>query len=142
MSEISIKDFFTREAANEGIEIPLSLPDGTKTDHWIRIRSVDSDEFRKRDMDLRRELFANTKSEASQIDKKVEMFKPRLLASLICGWSFDLELSEENKIQLIIEAPQIADKIDSLCEKRALFVKKKLPNSAESQESTSSSTDR
>jgi hypothetical protein len=38
--------FYTRQKANEGIQLPLFLPDGTKTDHWIRIRGIDSDAFR------------------------------------------------------------------------------------------------
>lgn len=35
---LPMESFFTRENANEGIELPLLLPDGTKTEHWLRIR--------------------------------------------------------------------------------------------------------
>lgn len=39
---LPMESFFTRENANEGIELPLLLPDGTKTEHWLRIRGVDA----------------------------------------------------------------------------------------------------
>jgi hypothetical protein len=45
-SILNMDAFYTRQKANEGIQLPLFLPDGTKTDHWIRIRGIDSDAFR------------------------------------------------------------------------------------------------
>ena len=35
--------FFTRGVANEGVQLPLYLPTGEKSEHWVRILGVDSD---------------------------------------------------------------------------------------------------
>jgi len=51
---VSMEAFFTREKANEGIEVPLYLPSGEKSEHWLRIRGVDSDHFRLAEADSRR----------------------------------------------------------------------------------------
>ena len=42
----SMDAFFTRGKANEGVQLPLYLPDGSKSEHWVRILGVDSDIFR------------------------------------------------------------------------------------------------
>ena len=51
-----MESFSTRENANEGIELPLLLPDGTKTEHWLRIRGVDADGFRKAEARSKRKM--------------------------------------------------------------------------------------
>ena len=53
---LPMESFFTRENANEGIELPLLLPDGTKTEHWLRIRGVDADGFRKAEARSKRKM--------------------------------------------------------------------------------------
>ena len=42
-----MQEFFTRGIANEGVKLPLSYPDGTLSEHWITVRGIDSDEFRR-----------------------------------------------------------------------------------------------
>ena len=54
---LGMEAFFTRERANEGVEVPLYTPDGTKSQHWIRIRGVDSDAFREAEANSKRDAF-------------------------------------------------------------------------------------
>ena len=37
---ITMEDFFTREKSNEGIIVPLGLPDGTPTEHGLRYEEL------------------------------------------------------------------------------------------------------
>lgn len=49
--------FHTRSVANEGVELPLYTPTGEKTDEWLRVRGIDSDEFRSAEADAKRDAF-------------------------------------------------------------------------------------
>lgn len=121
-----MQEFFTRQSANEGIKLELSLPDGKPSDHWIRIRGVDSDEFRKADTTVKRKAL-----EVSQITNEIERqekfgdLSRELLASLFIDWSFEEELTIDNVMRLLKEAPQIADTVNKLSAKRSAFVTKK-----------------
>ena len=55
--------FHTRAAANEGIKLPLTLPDGTATEEWLQIRSIDSDAFRAAEAASNRRLLEAMASE-------------------------------------------------------------------------------
>lgn len=126
--------FFTRQRANEGIELPLDLPDGTPTKHRIRIRGVDSDQFRAANADSRRrlaELVMNReKATVDPADTDNERF--RLLASLVVSWTFELECTPDNVVTLLREAPQLAEQIDRIAAKRSLFFRNGSPTSSPS----------
>lgn len=132
--------FFTRETANEGVKIPLSLPDGSASEHWLVLRSVDSDAFRAEDFRQRRrlsEVFATIEDEEER-DKRIMAMSIELLASTVISWSFEQACTKENVIEFLTNAPHIADAIDTITTKRALFTKKKqtdLESSSESKES-------
>ena len=46
--------FFTRGVANEGLQLPLYLPNGEKSEHWVRVLGVDSDSFRAAEAESKR----------------------------------------------------------------------------------------
>lgn len=117
-----IDDFFTRQRANEGIVLPLALPDGTPTEHTITIFGVDSDSFRKAESELKHQamdLMGST-DKAAKEDLALHG-RARLVASMVKGWSFDLPCTRDNVIRLLEEAPQIMDAIDSLASNRRRF---------------------
>lgn len=118
-----LSDFFTRQRANEGIELPLALPDGTPTAHWIRIRGRDSDAFKQAATDARRRAFELSEESDSVAKLTQAMVSERLntIAALIISWSFSEECNQENILAMLKEAPQIADQIDALATKRSLF---------------------
>lgn len=136
----TIESFFTRQRANEGIKLPLSLPDGSDTDHWIRIRGIDSDAFKAAEAEQRRRVYA-----ASAEDDKAKL--AAVLAdiilentcALVIEWSFtDRPCTPENIKNLLREAPQITDQIDRLASRRALFFTKGSTNSTPSPAPSSS----
>lgn len=136
---LGMEQFFTRQKSNEGVVLPLSLPDGSPTEHWIRIRGVDSDEYRKADARARRKAMeiAQEKDEAKR-DDMIEETKIDVLAALFVDWSFDKPCTAEHVREFLREAPQIAEVVDKSAYRRALFFGKG-SGSSSSSPSTSSS---
>lgn len=133
--------FFTRERANEGIEVPLYTPDGAKTEHWLRIRGVDSDIFREAEANSKRSAFhvASIEDEAERT-KAIQEAKLDLIAALVISWSFDEECTTDNVKTFFRQAPQIADAVDQVASKRSLFFGKGSSGSQDSLKANSSST--
>lgn len=125
-----MQEFFTREKANEGIQVPLWRPDGTKSEHWIRIRGIDSDIFREADAMARREAVGIASVEdPAERSRQIAALKRRLSVSLVVDWSFPEECTKEAVEKFFIEAPQIMDAIDTASGKRALFFASESSNS-------------
>ena len=81
---MKMEAFFTREKANEGTEVPLSHPDGTKTDYHLVIRSQWSDAFQQAKQDAyRQDMEALTKGEAVDSTER----HVTLCAALVAGSS-------------------------------------------------------
>ncbi len=122
-----VKDYFTRESANEGVKIPLVNPrTGNKKEDWIKIRGVDSDEFREANLKNSRRLIDIAKLKTDKAKKEAERKgRIELIASLIISWSFDMPCNDESKIELLTNAPRIADIVDSMSMVDALFIEKK-----------------
>ena len=110
---LPMESFSTRENANEGIELPLLLPDGTKTEHWLRIRGVDADGFRKAEARSKRKMLEiAAEKDLDKRDAEVEDTRLAMLAALVIGWSFDNPCTEAEIKRLFREAPQIAEQVD------------------------------
>lgn len=131
--------FFTRASANEGIEFDLTLPDGTPTEHKIRIRGVDSDAFKAAEAMSKRSILelAAIKDEKVYAER-VQAAQCLLMASLVISWSFEQECTPANVATFLREAPQITEQIDRLAFRRSLFTKASSNNSTPSSEASSS----
>jgi len=119
---MSMKEFYTRSKANEGKKVPLSLPDGSPSEHWLMVRGVDSDEFRRAEAKSKRKAIelAQIKDDKERQDA-IEQEKLELIAVLVAGWSFPEECSRENVVEFLREAPQIGDMVDRIAVSRASF---------------------
>ena len=120
---ITMEQFFTRQRANEGIKLPLSLPDGTATEHHIHIRGIDSDIFKQAEQEGQRRVLElmtdlQDKAKAAQIMAEERL---KVVAALVIGWSFSQSCTPENVLKLLKEAPQICEQVDRLASKRRLF---------------------
>lgn len=121
-SPLPMERFFTRENANEGIKLPLRLPVGTQTEHWLRIRGVDADEFRRAEARSKRKMLEiAAEKDLDKRDAEVEDTRLAMLAALVIGWSFDNPLTEDEIKRLFREAPQIAEQVDRAAYDRARF---------------------
>lgn len=138
---LGMEAFFTRERANEGVEVPLYTPDGTKSQHWIRIRGVDSDAFREAEANSKRDAFRVASIEDTvERAKAIQDAKLNLIAALVISWSFEKECTLENVKEFFRQAPQIADAVDQVASKRALFFGRGSSNSQSSLSQSSDST--
>jgi len=113
--------FFTRDTANEGVRVPLMLPNGEPSGHWMIIYGCDSDHFRAAEVWSRREAtklmgLSETERDLAQMD-----LTHRLRAKLVKAWSFDQECTEENVLAFFRKAPQVGDAIDRIAGNRTLF---------------------
>ena len=138
---MGMEQFYTRDKANEGIKVPLHAPDGTKTEHWLLIRGVDSDEFRRAEAEAQRKLatFAADKDK-SELEKIYDELFSGLRAHLVARWSFDKECTIEAVTELFKNAPQIADMANRIGGNRSLFFASKSSSLKSSPEQNSGST--
>lgn len=138
---LDMEAFFTRAKANEGIEVPLYLPDGTKSEHWLRVRGVDSDHFRLAEAESKREAMRVAMMEDTlERAKAIADAKLTLIAALVISWSFEKECSVENIKEFFRQAPQIADAVDQVASKRTLFFGKGSSSSLSTPKPSSGST--
>lgn len=133
--------FFTRQIANQGTKIALVRPDtGEETEHAVWIHGVDSDAYRKAGTEQNRAWMQLIATEGDKARDKIgtEEDKLKLTASLVFKWTFEKPCTQENVINFLREAPQIADAIDTLSSRRTLFFRKALKDSTPSPEANSS----
>ncbi len=118
----SMNEFFTRDTANEGKRVHLHTPDGERTEHWVLVRSVDSDAYEMAKIQRDRALLD---APDSKDDKAYNAFiretRLNMIASVIAGWSFDEDLTPENIRTFLEKAPQIAREIENLAASRSFF---------------------
>lgn len=141
----SFKKLQTRESANNGASLIVLDAEGNDSGERITVFGVDSDAFRKAERRHRRKLLSFLDGKAG--DKKltespeyvsfVEKAETELQAALIKDWTFEEPCTEENKLQLLQEAPYIARQVDEFAGKRSNFVK---PVPASSSDTSSSSS--
>ncbi|ANO57507.1 hypothetical protein [Vibrio phage vB_VhaS-tm] len=117
-----MQEFFTRQKANEGKKVPLYLPNGEPSEHWIQIRGVDSDQFKEAERAAKRKAieFAqieDTKERAEAV-REAEL---GCIAALVVDWSFDQECTPDNVVNFLREAPQIADMVNRYAANRKSF---------------------
>lgn len=114
--------FFTADAANEGVKLPLTNATGGETDHYLVVLGVDSDVFRRADAKAKRDAFrlAAIEDEEERITA-VTKAQTELVACLVSDWSFDQECTHENVVAFLNKAPQIAAQIDTVAGDRRLF---------------------
>lgn len=130
-----MKEFFTRAGANAGTRIELKLPDGKPSPHWLHVLGADGDVFRQAAVVASREVvraisaFPNGKPSDVELAKIRQEARLRNLAAVITEWSFALPCDEDNKLELLREAPQIADAVDRLISDRSLFTSGSSANS-------------
>ncbi|MGL5525673.1 MAG: phage tail assembly chaperone [Aeromonas veronii] len=117
-----MKEFFTSDRAEEGVELPLITPEGKATEHWLRIRGVDSDVFRLAELEASRAAVeAANKPDPVERDKALLAVKTHLIAALVISWSFEQECTRDNVVTFFTKAPQIASAVDMKAGNRSSF---------------------
>lgn len=135
-----MKEFYTRQTANEGVQLPLYHPDGTLSEHWIKVRGVDSDQFRQAEAKAKRKAveMAQIKDDQERAEA-VRETELECIAVLIADWSFPEPCEFNIVVNFLREAPQIADMVNRFAARRAEFFGKKSKSSATGSKRKSSS---
>ena len=144
-----LEGFATSELSEEGVKIPLIDVEGNPTKHWLKIKSVDSKAFKKAQAVFRKNVL-----EAHELENNDSSFDyskisdketNRLLASLVVDWSFknddgtEYKCNEKSIIELLEQAPVLAQEIDEVSSKRRNFIKRSLSQSENMRLNNSSS---
>jgi hypothetical protein len=136
-----MSQFFTKEAANSGLKVPLVDPMGQKTDHWLEIYGVDSDQFRVNDARARRESARIAAIEdPTERDLAMVDLTRRLTASLVFNWSFDKPCTTEAVTEFFRQAPQVQEAVDFFASRRSFFFAKASATSSATRATNSGST--
>lgn len=102
--EVSIEQFFTADAANEGRILHLTNPDGSDSGQWLRLAGLDSDFYEDAVIDNRQAL----RSEDKQVTKTANR---KIYAACILEWSFSTPLTQGNKEKLLEQSPPVRRQI-------------------------------
>lgn len=128
---ISLEMFKIKSKAEAGLPMPVLLPDGTDSGHTMTVKGIDSDTYRHgRAKNSRRMAEILGTEKPGDLDED-EWFNQQndlkhqadisLLASLVSDWSFPDEFSHEAVLNLLLEAPTIANQVDAFAVNRARF---------------------
>ena len=134
---MGMEQFFTRDKANEGIKLPLFEPTGEPTDHYLIVRGVDSDEFRRSQARLNREVVKVSDLDEKEREARFGVLQTELVASLVSEWSFEDECTPESVKQFLLKAPQIQDAINVFAGRRSYFFAKRSSDSTSTPEVSS-----
>jgi len=135
-----MEQFFTAEAANQGIKVPLVDPAGNRTEHWLQIYGVDSDHFRIADARAKRALAKTASLPEDERDLAVRDLVRALTAELVFAWSFPQECTHANVVEFFRKAPQVQESVDFFASRRAFFTAKSSSNFSPTPPTNSGST--
>jgi|TARA_R110000772_G_scaffold229216_1_gene340061 hypothetical protein len=128
---VGMGSFSIKGRSEDGIKVPLLLPDGEETEHFLMVRGADSAAFRKAQARAHRgalELLKLSKAkkpiDAGDLAMRQAKVQRDLLSNLIAGWSFEAECTPETVSDFFEEAPQIEEMVNEIAGDRSQFFKK------------------
>ncbi|MCQ9423483.1 phage tail assembly chaperone [Pseudomonas sp. LJDD11] len=123
VKNFELSDFFTMPAIQKGKKLPLTLPDGTETPHYLVVTSSDAAIARRTLLELSREGRDRDESKLST-DEVFEITQAGTIkyrSALVIGWSFDVPFSVEAVSELLAQNPGLAQEVESLAGNRSRF---------------------
>ena len=141
---MSMEKFYTRKKSNDGIKLPLPLPDGSPSGEHLIILGKYSDTFRINEADMKRravETVSKYPNDKKKRDEAMLKLEVEFLGTLVTGWSFEQEFNKKNIEMFLSEAPQIRDLVDKSIANNALFFGESSTDSSSTVGKTSNSTE-
>lgn len=124
--DIPFSAFNIVDLSEAGIKMPLALPNGTKTEHWLRLRGAHSPSFLRASSQADAEQLELTSKKAtldkSEITDAERAITRKMIASLVAEWSSDEECTIENVVKFFEGAPQIQRAVDHFASSERNFV--------------------
>lgn len=119
----SLADFFTLSTAQAGKPLPLSKPDGTKTDYHLTVLGVDAPEARQALLEATRIIRDGITEEMTEKEKQAvnERATLQFRASLVTGWNLPIEFNREAVTELLSNNPGLAQEVERFSGDRQRF---------------------
>lgn len=114
------EDFYMRSRASQGVRVELVDPAGSR--EWVRVRSVESDEFKKASRAvLLASIQEGTQLNGDHVNRKLALRRCRaeLAAELIADWSLPMNEKSE-RMALLISNPRLRRSIERIAENHTL----------------------
>lgn len=109
MSEIDeFAAFDVRPVIDGGIKLDLTLPDGSPSGHWLKVRNFRCEQYRNALADISARIAEKGIPDADQ--KREDRLT--LLATLIAEWSFKTKLSPKSARDFLKRAVLTCEQID------------------------------
>lgn len=121
----SIADFFTADLADKGISVDLLTPDKQPSGAWIKVKGMDSDDFRRASVERTRKGQKILKLEGVDRLDAQRQADAELIAAVTLEWSFTEPCTKENVVQLYLQAPDVFEQVNSAIADRGLLFKKR-----------------
>ena len=116
--------FATQKLSQEGVKLELLLPDGTPTEHWLKLRGADCKEFKTAQVMKQRETleFAQKKNPSAASESTFEERQIiKLISVFVADWSFDEDCTPVNIIKFLTDSPAIAEQVNLFAGTRRNF---------------------
>lgn len=117
----TIQAFFTRNRANDGVDLEINLPDETPSGMFVKVRHVDSDAFRVATAERQRELTRIMALPEAERPEAYERANATLVAALVVSWTFETPFTKESVIEFLLEAKGAYEQINEFTGDRARF---------------------
>jgi len=120
--------FCITKQSEEGVTLPLTLPNGQPTEHWLKVRGMDCPQCRASEAVYDRELALlaaeNAKKELDPVEyrERRAALARNYVASFVVDWSNTQECTKENVVSFLEQAPQIQEAIDRFVSTRSNFM--------------------
>lgn len=127
----SMADFYTLGALEKGKKLPLTLPDGTETEHYLMVMGSDAPAARKALLEASRMLRGEAKEKMS-VDAEAELTQRanlHYLSVLAFDWSFPVPYTKEAVTELLLNNPGLSLEVEKLASDRTRFFAKDSPAS-------------
>jgi len=127
----SMADFYTLGALEKGKKLPLTLPDGTETEHYLMVMGSDAPAARKALLEASRMLRGEAKEKMS-VDAEAELAQRanlHYLSVLAFDWSFPVPYTKEAVTELLLNNPGLSLEVEKLASDRTRFFAKDSPAS-------------
>lgn len=117
MSNSEFDAFDVGGKINDGVQLDLTLPDGSPSGQWIKVRNFRCDAYRKKlaDIQAKRAEHGPAGADEAKADRIA------LLAALISAWSFKTPLTLGSAAEFLERAQLVPEQIDRLCVDDARF---------------------
>lgn len=106
-------DFYVVSRASQGVRVDLVDPAGNK--EWARVRSVASNEFKRRSALVALQAMRAVSLDPKERKMALRRIRAELVASLIADWSLPLK-DEGEVVDLLLKNPRLRRGIERVAE--------------------------